>query len=311
MLLIRVFETRAGELSRKGEMPAFVHLYVGEEATAVGVCSLLEPKDVLTSTHRGHGHVLAKGGDPKRLMAELYGRATGYCGGRGGTMHIFAPEIGVLGTNGFVGGGIPSAVGAGLTAKLLKTGAVAVAFFGDGAINHAAFHESMNLAATWKAPVIFVCENNLYATATPFQEVTANTEIASRAASYGMPGESVDGQDVWAVRGAAARAIERARDGNGPTLIESKTYRYVGHHEGDPVVGTYRTAEELDAWKRRDPLILMREFLESKLHATPAELEEISKEVTATVEEAVTFARESPWPDPSTVTRHVFQEDKK
>ena len=157
MLLIRVFETRAGELCRKGEMPAFVHLYVGEEATAVGVCSLLEPEDVLTSTHRGHGHVLAKGGDPKRLMAELYGRATGYCGGRGGTMHIFAPEIGVLGTNGFVGGGIPSAVGAGLTAKLLKTGAVAVAFFGDGAINHAAFHESMNLAASWKAPVIFVC----------------------------------------------------------------------------------------------------------------------------------------------------------
>jgi 2-oxoisovalerate dehydrogenase E1 component len=292
-------------------MPAFVHLYVGEEATAVGVCSLLGPKDVLTSTHRGHGHVLAKGGDPKRLMAELYGRATGYCGGRGGTMHIFAPEIGVLGTNGFVGGGIPSAVGAGLSAKLQKTGAVAVAFFGDGAINHAAFHESMNLAASWKAPVIFVCENNLYATATPFKDVTANTEVASRAAGYGMPGEAVDGQDVWAVRTAATQAIERAREGNGPTLIESKTYRYVGHHEGDQAVGTYRSVEELEEWKKRDPLVLMKKFLESSLRSTDAELEAIASEVAATVEEAVTFARESPWPDPSTVTQHVFHEEKK
>ena len=311
MLLIRVFETRAGELCRKGEMPAFVHLYVGEEATAVGVCSLLEPKDILTSTHRGHGHVLAKGGDPKRLMAELYGRVTGYCGGRGGTMHIFAPEIGVLGTNGFVGGGIPSAVGAGLSAKLQKTGAVAVAFFGDGAVNHAAFHESMNLAASWKAPVIFVCENNLYATATPFKDITANTEVASRAESYGMPGESVDGQDVWAVRSTAARAIERAREGSGPTLIESKTYRYFGHHEGDSSVGTYRSVEELEEWKKRDPLVLMKSFLESNFRAADVELEAIAKEVTATVEEAVAFARESPWPEPSSVAQHVFHEEKK
>src|SRR5437763_1883100 len=164
MLLIRVFETRAGELCRKGEMPAFLHLYVGEEATAVGVCSLLGPGDVITSTHRGHGHALAKGADPKQVMAELFGRANGLCGGRGGSMHLYAPHIGLLGTNGFVGGGIPSAVGAGLSAHLRKTGGVAVAFFGDGGINHAAFHEAMNLAAVWSLPVLFVCENNLYAT---------------------------------------------------------------------------------------------------------------------------------------------------
>lgn len=305
MLLIRRFETRAGELCRAGEMPAFIHLYVGEEATAVGVCSRLQPGDVLTSTHRGHGHVLARGAAPKALMAELYGRATGLCGGRGGTMHLFAPTIGVLGTNGFVGGGIPAAVGAGLTAKHLKTGGVAVAFFGDGAVNHGAFHESMNLAAAWKLPVLFVCENNLYATATPFVTVTANPDIADRAAAYAMPGEAVDGQDVWAVREAAGRALERARAGDGPTLLECKTYRFVGHHEGDPLTGTYRTAEELETWKQRCPLLM----LERQWNGAEAEIAAIQRAVETEVEEAVQFARESPWPDGSTLEEHVFCED--
>jgi 2-oxoisovalerate dehydrogenase E1 component len=306
MLLLRIFELRAGELCRKGEMPSFLHLYVGEEAVAVGVCSLLEPGDIITSTHRGHGHALAKGLEPRRLMAELYGRADGICGGRGGSMHLFAPEIGLLGTNGFVGGGIPSAAGAALTAKLRRTGRVAVAFFGDGAVNHATFHESMNIAAAWNLPMLFVCENNLYATATPFVTATRNTDIASRAAAYAMPGEEVDGQDVWAVRAAAQRAIRRAQNGEGPTLLACQTYRFVGHHEGDPLVGTYRTQEELDRWKQRCPLVLMERFLIERAACTEAELEQIPQEVGAVVEDAIEFARASPWPESSTVEAHLF-----
>lgn len=308
MQLLRIFESRAGELCRKGEMPSFLHLYVGEEAVAVGVCSLLEHGDVITSTHRGHGHALAKGLEPRRLMAELYGREGGICGGRGGSMHLFAPQIGLLGTNGFVGGGIPSAAGAALTAKLHKTGRVAVAFFGDGAINHGAFHEALNIAAVWNLPVLFVCENNLYATATPLSIATRNTDVASRAAAYAMPGESVDGQDVWAVRAAAQRAIERAQRGEGPTLIECKTYRFVGHHEGDPLVGTYRTQEELDLWKQRCPIVLLERFLIENADCTEAELAAIQKEVSAIVEDAVEFARASAWPEPATVENHLFCE---
>ena len=308
MRLIRVFETRAGELCRKGEMPAFLHLYIGEEATAVGICSLLEPKDTLTSTHRGHGHALAKGVEPRRLMAELFGRATGTSGGRGGSMHIFAPEVGVLGTNGLVGGGIPAAAGAGLSAKLLGTGAVSVAFFGDGAANHGAFHESLNLAGAWDAPVLFVCENNLYATATPFRDITRNPDIASRGAAHGIPAESVDGQDVLAVREVAARAIARARAGGGPTLIESKTYRFVGHHEGDVLVGNYRTMEELEAWKLRCPLLLMAQRLREQYDCTDEDIAEVDRQAEATVEDAVEFARQSPWPDVATVEHGVFEE---
>ncbi len=308
MVLIRQFETRAGELCRKGEMPAFLHLYIGEEATATGVCCHLGPADCFTSTHRGHGHALAKGADPKRLMAELFGRATGFSGGRGGSMHIYSLDVGILGTNGIVAGGIPSAVGAGLSARLRKTGGVAVAFFGDGATSHAAFHESMNLAATWDAPVVLVCENNLYATATPLRDVTKNPEIATRAAAYGMRGEAVDGQDVLAVREVAGRAIARARAGQGPTLIESKTYRYVGHHEGDPPVGCYRTAEEIEEWKKRCPLKVMAAHLYGRWGATEAEIEAVQQQVRDLVEEAVEYARQSPWPDVSTLRDHVFAE---
>jgi 2-oxoisovalerate dehydrogenase E1 component len=306
MLRIRLFETRAGELCRKGEMPAFLHLYIGEEATAAGVCSQLEVRDQITSTHRGHGHALAKGADPKRLMAELFGRATGFSGGRGGSMHIYAMDIGILGTNGLVGGGIPAAVGAGLCAKLQGTGGIAVAFFGDGAVNHGAFHESLNLAAALDVPVIFVCENNLYATATPLRDVTKNAEIATRAAAYGMPGVAVDGQDVFAVRDVARDAVHRARSGGGPTLIESKTYRFVGHHEGDPPVGCYRTADEIEQWKQRCPLKLMTEYLRDAEGITDTELDECKTRIADEVEQAVEFARRSPWPDVATLTDHVL-----
>lgn len=306
MLLLRLFETRAGELCRKGEMPSFLHLYIGEEAVAVGVCALLGPEDMITSTHRGHGHALAKGLAPRKLMAELYGRADGICGGRGGSMHLFAPDIGLLGTNGFVGGGIPSAAGAALASKLRRNGRVSAAFFGDGAVNHSAFHESMNIAAAWRLPVIFVCENNLYATATPFADITRNTDVASRAAAYSMPGESVDGQDVWAVRAAAHRAIQIAQNGDGPSLIECKTYRFVGHHEGDPPVGTYRTQEELDQWKQRCPILLMERFLLQHTASDSSDLDRIRQEVSAVVEDAVEFARDSAWPDPATVEQHLF-----
>jgi len=306
MLRIRLFEMRAGELCRKGEMPAFLHLYIGEEATAAGICSELDRKDQITSTHRGHGHALAKGADPKRLMAELFGRATGFSGGRGGSMHIYARDIGILGTNGLVGGGIPSAVGAGLSAKLQGSGGIAVAFFGDGAVNHGAFHESLNLAAALDAPVVFVCENNLYATATPLRDVTKNDEVATRASAYGMPGVAVDGQDVFAVRDVAREAVRRARSGGGPTLIESKTYRFVGHHEGDPPVGCYRTAEEIERWKERCPLKLMSAYLREAEGASEADLDEVRARIADEIEQAVEFARSSPWPDVATLTDHVL-----
>src|SRR5262249_26555876 len=223
------------EVYKKGEMPGFIHLYVGEEATAVGVCAHLRPSDWITSTHRGHGHALAKGVAPKAVLAELYGKATGCCGGRGGSMHLYSVAEGLFGTNGFVGAGIPLAVGLGLSAKTRGTDQVAVAFFGDGAVNHGTFHEGINFAGVQNAPVIFVCENNLYATATPLSIATLNTEVASKAAAYGIPGVAVDGNDVLAVWEVMRQAALRARTGEGPTLIEAKTYRTVGHHEGDPL----------------------------------------------------------------------------
>lgn len=308
MYAIRTFETRSGELCRKGEIPAFIHLYVGEEAVAVGVCSHLQSGDMITSTHRGHGHALAKGADMGRLMAELYGRADGYCGGRGGSMHIYAPEIGLLGTNGLVAGGIPSALGAALTAKLKRPGAIAVTFFGDGASNHGAFHESLNLASSFRLPVIFVCENNLYATATPLATIAGNPEIAQRAVAYNMPGEAVDGQDVWAVRDATARALARARAGDGPTLLECKTYRFVGHNEGDPVCGTYRTAEEVERWKQRCPLLLLEQTITDEWPGASDELDAVRQQVNDEVEAAIVFARNSPWPEAASLEAHRYAE---
>ncbi len=251
MVLLRRFESVAQIACRKGETPGFLHLYIGEEATGAGVCAHLRPTDWVTSTHRGHGHALAKGADPGRVMAELFGKVGGICGGRGGTMHLYDRSVGLFGTNGIVAAGIGHAVGIGMSARLQGRDDIGVAFFGDGAANHGAFHEALNFAAVQRAPAVFVCENNLYATATPLKSITLNPEIATKAASYGMPGVAVDGNDVFAVWLAMKEATERARSGKGPTLIEAKTYRTVGHHEGDPVIGTYRTQEELDEARNR------------------------------------------------------------
>ncbi len=254
LILIRRSELTTQMMYRNRELPGFAHLYIGEEATATGVMAHLRQDDWITSTHRGHGHALAKGVPPKTLLAELAGKATGCNGGRGGTMHLYMPSVGLFGTNGLVGGGIPAAVGLALSAKTRGTDQVTVCFFGDGATNHGAFHESLNFAGIQDAPIVFVCENNLYATATPLHMATRNTNVASKSASYGFPGVRVDGNDVLAVWKAAKEAVDRARAGEGPTLIEAMTYRQVGHQEGDPVIGWARTQEEWDEWFRRDPV---------------------------------------------------------
>jgi 2-oxoisovalerate dehydrogenase E1 component len=309
MALLRKFEMAAQVACRAGETPGFLHLYIGQEATAVGVCAHLEPTDWITSTHRGHGHALAKGMDPNILMAELYGKRDGCCGGRGGTMHLYDPSVGLFGTNGLVGGGLPSAVGAAFSARYRRTRGVSVAFFGDGATNHGAFHEAINLAGAFDAPVVFVCENNLYATATALKNVTKNPEIATRAAAYGIPGVAVDGNDVLAVWREAERAISRARAGGGPTLIEAKTYRTVGHHEGDPLTGSYRTQAEVDAWLKRCPLdTFRRRLIEDYAIVTGRTLAEIDENVDKEVAAAIEFARRSAEPDPADAHLHVFAE---
>ena len=307
MMLLRKFELLAQIACRKGETPGFLHLYIGQEASGVGICAHLRPTDWVTSTHRGHGHALAKGADPRRVMAELFGRADGICGGRGGTMHLYDRTVGLFGTNGVVGAGIGHAAGVGLGARQLGRDDIGVAFFGDGASNHGAFHEVLNFAGVQRAPAVFVCENNLYATATPYRDITLNPEIASRAAAYGIPGVAVDGNDVMAVWEAMKAASERARTGDGPTLIECKTYRVVGHHEGDPVVGTYRTQEEIDAWIKRDPIEMFRNRLVQDYGlATDEELGALERKIDGIVADALDFARASPLPDPATVHRHVY-----
>jgi 2-oxoisovalerate dehydrogenase E1 component len=306
MQLLREFETRAGKHYRAGEMPGFIHLYVGEEAVAVGVCAHLRDDDWITSTHRGHGHALAKGVSPEALMAELFGRATGVCGGRGGSMHLYAPHVGLLGTNGFVGGGIPSAVGTALAARVRKTDQVGVAFFGDGAVNHGAFHESINLAAAFDLPVLFVCEHNLYATATPLKNVVKEPDIGKRGAGYGVPTEDIDGNDISATYAAAGRAVRRARGGEGPTLLICHTYRTVGHHEGDPLVGTYRTREELSQWLERCPIKQLRAHLVQSEPACADRLDLIDAAMSRRITDVVEYAKASPWPDPDTVLEHVF-----
>ncbi|MCC6716683.1 MAG: dehydrogenase, partial [Acetobacteraceae bacterium] len=307
MALLRKFELAAQIACRRGETPGFLHLYIGEEATAVGVCAHLRKTDWITSTHRGHGHALAKGMDPNVLMAELYGKSGGSVGGRGGTMHLYQRSIGLFGTNGVVASGAPQAVGAAIAARHLGTDGVAVAFFGDGATSHGAFHEALNFAGVQRAPVILVCENNLYATATPLSSITLNPDIASRAAAYGIPGVAVDGNDVVAVWTVIREAAARARRGEGPTLVESRTYRTVGHHEGDTVTGTYRTQEEVDSWLKRDPVATFRTRLVEEFGiATDQTLAAIEKRIDGEVAASVEFARASAEPDPATVMRHTY-----
>jgi pyruvate dehydrogenase E1 component alpha subunit len=305
MLELRLFELKVQELYRNGRLPGFVHLYVGEEAVAVGVCSNLGARDLIFSTHRGHGHALAKGVPAKTVLAELWGKTTGSSGGRGGSMHMYAPEYGFMGTNGIVGAPIPLATGAALSAKLRKNGQVVVCFFGDGAVNSGSFHEAVNLGAVWNLPIVYVCENNLYATEMAFLRATRNTSVASRAAAYGMLGIEVDGQDVVAVHEAAQAAVRRAHEDGGPTLLECKTYRYVGHHEGDP--GTdYRTRDEVQQWKQKDPVKLARKLLLDSGGADESKLQAADHEVEQLIDLAVEFAEKSPEPSADSVNEHVF-----
>jgi TPP-dependent pyruvate/acetoin dehydrogenase alpha subunit len=304
MLELRDFEVKVQELYRNARLPGFVHLYIGEEATGVGVCSNLERKDLIFSTHRGHGHAIAKGVPARDVLAELWGKETGSSGGRGGSMHMYAPEYGFMGTNGIVGAPIPLATGAALSAKLRKSGQVVIGFFGEGAVNSGSFHEAVNFGSVWDLPIVYVCENNGYATEMAFGRATKNTSVASRAAAYALPGFEVDGQDVMAVHRVAKEAIDRARSGGGATLIEAKTYRFVGHHEGDP--GTdYRTKEEVDTQKRGDPLKRAKKLL-LESGVAEAKIKEVEAAVTAMIDDAVTFAENSPEPPASSVTDHVF-----
>jgi TPP-dependent pyruvate/acetoin dehydrogenase alpha subunit len=304
--LARAFEERVLKLVGDGSIRGTTHPYVGQEAVAVGACLALQPQDLIISTHRGHGHLLAKGGDPNRLMAELFGKATGYGGGKGGTQHMADFSIGHLGSNGVTGGGIPIGTGAALSVQMRRTGQVVAVFFGDGATNQGTFHESLNLAAVWRLPAVYVCENNLYAMSTPFRDVCAIEHIAERAAAYGIPGVQVDGMDVMAVAGVVRPAVERARSGRGATLIECKTYRFLGHSKNDQRV--YRSKEEEAAWRERDPVARFRATLLEQGLATAAELDAIAREALAAVDDAVSFAQRSPFPGPDALTAGVFSD---
>lgn len=286
MLRIRRCEERIGWLFARGLTMGTAHLSIGQEASAVGVLAAARPCDQVVSTHRGHGHLIAKGARTAAILAEICGRVDGYCRGKGGSQHIAVRELNFLGTNGITGGGIPVATGAALTAKLQKTGAVVFSFFGDGAANQGTFHESLNMASVWKLPIVYVCENNGYAMYTSQLQVTSVQDIAVRAAGYGIPGVVVDGMDLLAVRDAATTAVARARAGHGPTLLETKTYRFAGHSKSD-TGGKYRPKEEIAEWQRRDPLVTWRAFLldQGVAETTIAELEaDIDRELEAATE---------------------------
>ncbi len=307
MCRIRAFETKVQELFAANKIPGFVHLSIGEEAVAAGVSSVLRADDYITSTHRGHGHVLAKGADPRRMMAELFGKRTGYCKGKGGSMHIADFSVGVLGANGVVAGGLPIAVGAGLSCKLRATDQVVVCYFGDGASNRGPVHEAMNMASIWRLPILFTCENNQYASTTAMSYSTSVDRIAIRAAGYSIPGVTVDGNDVLAVRRAAAEAVARARRGEGPTLLEALTYRWRGHFEGDPQ--RYRTKAEVEEAKLRDPISRLASVLR-KRRILPKELEErIQREAQEEIEGAVRFAEDGPYPDPQEALEDLYAGD--
>jgi TPP-dependent pyruvate/acetoin dehydrogenase alpha subunit len=300
MMTIRIFEKRVAREFRSGEIPGFVHMYVGEEAIAAGVCACLDDHDYVTSTHRGHGHCIAKGCDLDRMMAEIYGRETGLCMGRGGSMHIADFSRGMLGANAIVGGGIALATGAGLAAKVRGSKQVAVAFFGDGAVNQGVFHESLNLAAIWNLPVLYVCENNGFAESTPAAYATSVPDVAVRANAYGMAQAIVDTRDALTVYEAAREAVARARGGGGATLLEMKTYRFHGHFEGDP--DRYRDDAEREALLAFDPIPPLRE----RLAVAGVDVDGIDRELAGAVDHAVEFARSSPWPDPAEVDRYVY-----
>lgn len=301
MARIRAFEDRVGRRFRDGEIHGFVHTSIGQEAVAAGSCAPLRRTDMFTTTHRGHGHCLAKGADPVGMMAELFGRETGTCRGHGGSMHLAQADLGILGANGIVGAGIPLAVGAAFAARSRGEGDVALAFFGEGAVNCGAFHEGVVLAVAWQAPVVFVCENNQYAEFTASEGAWGGPQIVARAGSYGLPAASVDGNDVLAVEAAVADAVDGARAGRGPSFLEMRTYRMSGHYEGD--AEPYRADDEVEAWRERDPLDRARSVLVGGGRA--AEADELLESASAEMDAAVEAALAAPYPDPSTVLEYV------
>lgn len=306
MLLIRRFEEQCNALYLQGRIPSTLHLYIGQEAVAVGVCSLLNKDDYITSTHRPHGHALAKGVTPRSIMAELFAKETGCCKGKGGSMHVGDITVGMPPAIAIVGAGAPIAAGIALSAKMRRTEQVAVCFFGDGGANEGAVHEAMNMAAIWKLPLLFVVENNLYAASTPLDKAFAVANIADRACAYGMPGVIADGMDVLAVRECAETAVTRARRGEGPTLIECKTYRLVGHSRSDP--RNYRTKTEEAEWQAKDPLVRLGRMLMEQHNTQQSELDVIGQDVDAVIEDAVEFAEASPAPRPEETLEDVFWE---
>jgi len=308
MIRIRAFEEKVQQLFRLGKLPGFVHLYIGQEAVAVGACSILRDDDRITSTHRGHGHLIAKGADVRRMMAELFGRRSGYCKGKGGSMHIFDFGLGILGANGIVGGGIPIATGAALADRVLGRDNVTIAFFGDGAANQGVLHEALNLSAVWSLPVVYLCENNQYTEWMRTEDITAG-RIADRAHAFGVPGIQVDGNDVFAVRGVVSAAVDRARSGGGPTLIEAMTYRHLAHNEGEEAFsGVYRPPDEIETWKGRDPLPALRRQLEGDLHVSPADLEALEREERELIDLAVESAERAALPAPEEALEDLFAE---
>ena len=306
MRMIRRFEECAEESYMRGLIHGTMHLSIGQEAVAVGIVGALQPHDTITSTHRGHGHSIAKGADPARMFAEFFGKSTGYCGGRGGSMHIADVEAGNLGANGIVGGGLPIAVGAGLSAKMRKSQQVCVCFFGDGASNEGAFHEALNMASIWKLPVVFVCENNKYGMSMDVARASAVPDIAKRASAYAMPGITVDGNDLALTRQTAVEAIERARRGEGPTLIECKTYRIRGHSKSDR--NLYRTKEEIESWRQQCPIDRLKAEALDLGRIDAKTFAEIDRSVEAEIEAALEFAVESPMPDPARLMDDVYAE---
>lgn len=306
MIRIRDFETKASECFTKGMLAGNIHLSIGQEATAVGGCGALEERDFITSTHRGHGHCIAKGAQTDKMLAEIFGKKTGYCQGKGGSMHIADVSLGILGANGIVGAGIPIATGSGLTSKVRGTDEVTLCFFGDAASNQGTFHESINMAAAWNLPVVYLCENNGYGVSVPIHKVTNTENISQRAQGYGIPGVTVDGNDVLAVYEAVKKAVEHARKGNGPSLVECKTYRNQGHYCGDPA--KYRPADYSVEAVEKDAIKRFKDYLLTK-NVKEEEIKTIEDKVSEEIEAAYEFANNSEYPDVSEVTTDVYSSD--
>jgi pyruvate dehydrogenase E1 component alpha subunit len=304
MLRIRRVEERLLEIFAQGKIPGFIHVSIGQEAVPVGVCSVLRPDDYISNTHRGHGQALAKGADLKKFMAELYGRRDGYCRGKAGSMHVACKELGIIGSNGVVGGGIPISLGTAFASQYLGNDRVTVCFFGDGATNEGTFHESLNLAAVWNLPIVFCCENNRWAEFTPQKIHTKLEDLSRRAEAYGMPGVTVDGDDALKVRESAEKAVDRARKGEGPTLLECKTHRWYGHFAGDSQ--KYRDPKEIEEVRKFDPLLRFQNLLLEMKHLTPEQVKKMEDQLRAEIDEAVAFAESSPMPGKDDVLLDVY-----